>query len=240
MEIMRVSTGIPGFDQLTSGGFPEGTVNLISGPAGSAKSLFSMQYLYNGAMAGEKGLYLSFEESRDDLAKAMMGFGMDLSAMEKDDLLRVIDLGGMRHGHKLEKRKKMVSFEVIENFIDSQIEDFDPSRLVIDSLSAVGLHYYSPEELREEMFSFCRELKEKGLTSLLISESIEGKSLTRYNIEQFVADSFIVVGLEAIKGELRRTITIRKMRFTRHDTSKHPFLIQKKGISIAYKEKVFD
>ena len=105
MEIERVSTGIPGFDQLTRGGFPEGTVNLISGPAGSAKSLFSMQYLYNGAMQGEKGLYLSFEESREDLKKAMNGFGMDLAALERDDVLRIIDLGGMRHGHKMETRQ---------------------------------------------------------------------------------------------------------------------------------------
>ncbi len=104
----------------------------------------------------------------------------------------------------------MVSFEVIETFLDGQIDEFAPTRLVIDSLSAVGLHYHSTEELREEMFSFYRELKDMNLTALLISESIEGESLTRYNIEQFVSDSFIVVGLEAIKGDLRRTITILK------------------------------
>ena len=132
----------------------------------------------------------------------------------------------------------MLGFDSIGKYIDHLLEKTGAKRVVVDSLSAAGLHYRSPEELREEMFSFCRDLKERDITAILTTESIEGQHLTRYNIEQFVADSFMVLGLEPIKGELRRTLTIRKMRFTKHDTSKHPVLITKNGVVVAHQEKV--
>ncbi|MGB9636725.1 MAG: ATPase domain-containing protein, partial [Thermoplasmata archaeon] len=70
------------------------------------------------------------------------------------------------------------------------------------------------------------------------TESIENGPYTRFGVEQFVCDSFIVLGLEEIKGTLRRTILIRKMRFTKHDTAKHPFIIGTRGVEIGASEKV--
>jgi circadian clock protein KaiC len=113
-------------------------------------------------------------------------------------------------------------------------------RFALDSVTAVGLYYEdSPGVLRRELFKFAGFLKEKDITSLLITESIENGQLTRYGIEQFIADSFIVFGLEDMKGELRRTVTVRKMRFTKHDTMKHPMLITSSGINVSAESKVF-
>jgi circadian clock protein KaiC len=236
----RVPTGINGFDDLTDGGFPLNTVNLVGGPAGSAKSIFCMQYLYNGAVKWkEKGIFVAIEDSRSDIKRAMQNFGMDIEELESSDMLQIIDLGEMRREYNLEKARGMLSLATISEIISAQLDATKAKRVVVDSLSAAGLFYRSPEELREEMFTFCRDLKEKNVTSLVTTESIEGKSLTRYEIEQFVTDSFIVLGLEPVKGELRRTITIRKMRYTRHDTARHPFLIGKNGIEVIAEEKVF-
>ena len=235
----RVKTGIEGLDLLTSGGFPENSVNLLSGPAGSAKSIMCMQYIYAGAKDhNERGIYISLEESRRDILRAMDHFSMDISKYEKSGAIQIVDLGEIRRGQPLDRKKGMVGFDNIGKFIEQRLKASKAKRVVIDSLSAAGLHYRSPEELREEMFEFCRNLKEHDVTTLLTTESIEGEHLTRYNIEQFVADSFIVLGLEAIKGELRRTMTVRKMRFTKHDTSKHPVLITKDGVVVAHQEKV--
>jgi len=236
----RVRSGVKGLDELISGGFPMHSVNLVSGPAGSAKSIFCLHFILNGAHDhGEKGLFVSLEESREDLERNVADFGLTEKYEAAKDKMKVVDLGEIRRGLSMEKRRGMVSFEALGDFIGRQIETLGAQRVVVDSLSAVGLYYRSPEDLREEMFSFCRDLKDRSITALVTTESIEGSHLTRYNIEQFVADSFIVLGLEEVKGELRRTITIRKMRFTRHDTAKHPFLITKSGVQVATHEKVF-
>jgi len=226
-------------DRLIEGGFPENTANLISGPAGSGKTLFCMHFLHEGAKRGEKGLYISLEESREELSRAMESFTIDMRDMEKARVIKLVDLGEMRRDLELERKKKMVAFDALGSTISRLIKDTGSKRLVIDSLSAAGLPYRSSEELREDLFCFVRKLKDHRVTILLVSESLENGSLTRYNIEQFVADTFIVLGLEEMKGDLRRTLTVRKMRFTNHDTAKHPFLILKSGIHVAADEKVF-
>ncbi|MDG6219954.1 MAG: ATPase domain-containing protein [Candidatus Thermoplasmatota archaeon] len=235
----RLSSGITGLDKLIGGGFPENTASLISGPAGSGKTIFCLHFLLEGAKQGERGLYISLEESREELERAMEGFTLDLKKMKEQGMIRFIDLGEMRRDLDLERRKKMVAFNTLSSTLSRMIEETKATRLVVDSLSAAGLPYRSSEELREDLFCFVRDLKDQKVSSLLISESLENGALTRYNIEQFVADTFIVLGLEEIKGDLRRTLTVRKMRFTNHDTAKHPFLIRKSGIHVAADEKVF-
>lgn len=232
----RIPTGIPGLDAITQGGFPESSVNLIAGPAGSGKTLLASQFFFNGAKEfRQKGLYLVLEENRQNVARAMKDLSMDVSPYEEGGELFIIDLGEVRG--KEGKQKGTVGFQDIKDFLDSCLKATGAERLVIDSLSTIGLYYRSIEDLREELFIFSRFLRQKDVTSLLLTESIEGGPLTRFGVEQFVADSFIVLGLEEVRGELRRTITVRKMRFTKHDTAKHPFLITSRGIEISSGEK---
>ncbi|MFQ6107598.1 MAG: ATPase domain-containing protein [Thermoplasmata archaeon] len=231
----RVTTGIAGLDTLSQGGFPENSVNLVSGPAGSGKTLLASQFFFNGAENnGDTGLYLVLEENRENVVRAMMNFQMDPRGPENQGRLFLIDLGEIRSDHS----RGVVGFGEIMDFLESFIARTKPKRLVLDSLPVVGLYYRSLDEFREELFTFSRFLRKKDLTSLLISESLEGGGLTRFGVEQFVADSFIVLGLEEVRGELRRTITVRKMRFTKHDTAKHPFLITPRGIEVMSEEKV--
>jgi circadian clock protein KaiC len=100
------------------------------------------------------------------------------------------------------------------------------------------LYYRNQDEFRRELFGFCRFLKEQEVTSLLITEAIETLG-SRFDVEQFVADSIISLGYENVEGEYRRTITIYKMRFTRHEPYKHPFLIAKSGIEIDPEEIIY-
>jgi len=232
---IRVRTGIPGLDDLIRGGFPENSVNLVSGPAGSGKTLLATQFFFRGArQEDECGLYLVLEENRSSIIRAMNGFGMDLEEPETQDKLFLIDLGELR----ADDGRRAIGFEEIREFLENFIKKTNLKRLVLDSLPVVGLYYHKVEDFRQEYFSFSRFLREQNLTSLLISESLEDGGLTRFGIEQFVADSFIVLGLEEVRGELRRTITVRKMRFTKHDSAKHPFLITGRGIEVISGEKV--
>lgn len=234
----RVKTGISGLDELLQGGFPQKSVVMVSGPAGSAKSLFSLQFLYNGAKYyNENGVYITVEESRENLLRACKNYNMELEALENEGRLYLIDLGGMMrdylHGEE-DMKKELVGFATLRNFLDNFIPQTTIKRLVIDSLTAVGIYYRNHEELREELFRFCRYLKTQGLTSVLITESVNRSGdETRFGVESFMSDGFIALGLEKKEGEYRRSISILKMRFTKHDSGAHPFIITGGGIEIA-------
>jgi circadian clock protein KaiC len=230
---MKISSGIEGFDELAHGGFNNGGVNLVSGVAGTGKTFFALHFLAKGLMENEEVLFVSLEDERESIERQMSDMGIDVS----QEGLHIIDLGAIR-SEKLNNGDGMVGFGEIKEFLKSFLASHPVKRLAIDSISAVGIYYSALEKLREELFSFVRFLRGQSITSLLISEALEGNSLTRFGIEQFLADSFIVVGLEEIKGELRRTIIIRKMRFTDHDTTKRPFHITKRGIEVFVGEKV--
>ncbi len=237
----RKPTGISGLDSLISGGFAEDTVNLVSGPAGSAKSLMGMQFIYTGVKDhGETGIYITLEEPRVNILRAMDAYGMELEKYEQEGKLILLDLGEVRRRASVSEEEGVVGFEALQDLLSNLLNFSGAKRVAIDSVTAVGLYYEdSPGKLRRELFKFAAFLKEKSITTLLVTESVEGEQLTRYGIEQFIADSFIVLGLEDVKGELRRTLTVRKMRFTKHDTTKHPLLITNTGITVSAESKVF-
>ncbi len=242
-EEKRVKTGIPGFDHLVEGGFPENTVNLVVGPTGSAKTLFGMQYVYAGAKDfNEIGVYLTLEERKENIQRAMKGFGMDVDKYEKAGKLILVDVGKIRMKAPAEGDTKRVTvgFGKLTNFLEKFLKSTKAKRLVLDSITAAGLYYKEEEVLRQELFAFTSFLQNTDITSLLITESLnETGDMTRYGMEQFVTDSFINLGLERVGTELRRTITVRKMRFTRHNTTVHPLLITESGIVIEAEAEVF-
>ena len=210
-------------------------MNLLSGPAGSGKSLFAYQYLYHGAQEEDQlVLCVSMEEDRVSVLRSTSDFFPNFGALSRKGKILIIDLGEIR----TEEPSGSVSFRDIQSFLSTYLTKNPAQRIVVDSISAIGLHYESLDKVRTDLFRFFRFLRTQPATSLLISESIEGKELTRFGVEQFLADSFTVVGLEEIKGELRRTLTVRKMRFTQHDTAKHPFHISPDGVEVFVTEKV--
>ncbi len=236
MAMDRVQTGIEGFDQLVQGGLPPRTVNLVAGPAGSGKSLFALHYCANGAARyREPSMYIVLEETKASIERVMRTFGMDERGLEGSGRFLLIDLGELRVAGG---EDSVVGFRELQEFLAPSLKTAGVRRLVVDSLSAVGLHYRSVEEFRERLFAFCRFLREQDVTTLLVAESPENQALTRHGVEQFLCDSFIHLGLEEVRGELRRTLTVRKMRFTKHDTAKHPFHITATGLNVVAEEKV--
>jgi circadian clock protein KaiC len=230
---MKISSGIEGFDKLSQGGFSIGGMNLISGVAGSGKTFFVLHFLSEGLKANEDVLLVTLEEEKESIERLMVDMDIDITS----EKMHTIDLGVLR-AEKIEAGEGMIGFRELKEFLRSFLTTHPVKRVVIDSMTAIGIYYGEIEKLRGEMFSFVRFLKSQNVTTLLTSEALEGGSLTRFGVEQFLADSFVVLGLEDIQGELRRTITIRKMRFSNHDTAKRPFHITKKGVEIFVNEKV--
>ncbi|MEW5937371.1 MAG: ATPase domain-containing protein [Candidatus Thermoplasmatota archaeon] len=237
---MRVQSGIAGLDELIEDGFPQGTINLVCGPAGSAKSLFGLQFAYGGVLRDERGVFLALEESRENVLRAAEAYGFDVEGEEKKGRFRLLDMGEVRASCSSAEEMEMhiTDFASLTETARSLAKNFAPQRLVVDSISAVSLQYQRLEEFRRELFRFCRALKEMGVTTLLISETpIQGE--IAHGAEHFVADAVIVLGYENVKGEYRRTLTVYKMRFTRHDPYKHPFLIGPNGIEVDPEEVIY-
>ncbi len=224
---MRVETGISGLDGMIEGGFPPHSVNVVSGPPGSGKSLFGIHYIFHGAKNGEAGMYITLEEEAASISEAASRYGMDMSARG----ISLVDFGDIR-------QEETVGFGALRDYLEGRLENAPLKRLVIDSISSISIQYEDTNALRRDLFAFCRFLRKSGLTSVLVAES-EGGIGDDLRVENFVTDSLIFLGYENHRGEYRRTVLVQKMRLTKHDPYKHPFLITSSGVEIYPEETLF-
>jgi len=235
----RTPTGISGLDKLLKGGFPEGRCILISGPCGSGKSILGMQYIYNGiTQYNEKGLFVSFEEEKPRIIENMAQFGFNLEKLEKSK--KLILIGGALGGISQFMRKINAETDHIINEIGQVVKENKIQRVVIDSISLLAMLSNETNERRLMLTKLVHKLSSLGCTSLLISETKEGTfDISRFGIEEFVADGVVALYHLRQKDNFIKGIVIRKMRGTDHKTSIRLFKITKRGIRVYPDETVF-
>lgn len=219
----RVSSGIKGLDRLLAGGIPERDIILLSGECGSGKSIFGMQFLL---AAKEPGIYVSFEDEVDRITDTASVFGWDLKALQKANKLRVLRYDPFR-------------LEDIIEIVESHIKEIGARRIVLDSVSALGMYMKDVSDLRRMILQIESVLRKNNCTSLLISEIIPGESgISRFGVEEFVTDGVIVMRRYPVGGEMKRGLIIYKMRATGHSTAVHGYEISGKGIEVGAKLKI--
>lgn len=217
--IKRLKTGIEGLDELIQGGIPEKDLVLLSGPCGAGKTIFGMQFLYSSA-GSEPGIYVSFEEELLQIKSSAMEFGWNMDKMEKTDKLRFLKYDPFR-------------IEDIFEIIESNIRETKATRVVIDSISALGIYVKDPTELRRMILQLSNMLRKNSCTSLLISEVLPNEHvLSRFGVEEFVSDGVILLHNLLVSGEYRRGISVWKMRSTDQSRKIHPYRISQKGFVI--------
>jgi len=216
----RIKTGIFGLDKLIEGGFLSNSVILVSGAAGAGKSIFGMQFLKTGAEKKEKVLYISTEESITNIKNGFKIFGWDLDKLK----IEVIS---------------MAPDDLEEDWIavlNTKVDKSKVKRIVIDSVSLIGLYYKDEYSIRRYLYRLISSLKERDVCSILISEVPEGeKKFSRSGVVEFVADGVIVLEYLGMgSSRYQRGLTIRKMRWTQHNQDIHPYKIVKgKGIVLS-------
>ena len=124
----RLCTGVTGFDSLIEGGLPEGTTTLITGPTGSGKTLFGLQYILNGASEhDEPGIYITLETRPADLRLEALQFGWDIADLEKQEHITIIDAASSKAQLPTsEKYALLRGFDM--DTLAEMIYDFDSSR----------------------------------------------------------------------------------------------------------------
>ncbi|NOZ80991.1 MAG: AAA family ATPase [DPANN group archaeon] len=226
----RTPMGIRGFDALVDGGVPQGKCILLSGTPGTGKTIFSLEYIYQGAVRfKEKGLFVSFEEQAENLRAQAAKFGWDYPLLEKQGIVTFLNI-------PVSEIKQNTVDEIVNFIRKNRIR-----RLVIDSLSALAINSPTAHvkvtditaySIQRFIYSFVNRLKSlREVTSLLISQTQEGQ-LSRDSVSEFVCDGIITINYEALGGEYSRSLIVRKMREVNNDEDVHPLEISKKGIII--------
>jgi len=219
----RVPTGIDGLDTLIEGGFLRGDVILVAGGSGSGKTIFSTQFIGNGATQyGEKGVYATFEEDSKTLKRNMLRFGFDLEKLEKEGAIKVIDLETLKGG----------GLSANIEYILGTLNKIDGKRLVIDSLTAFLSACTEKLEYRMLMHLIYRMLKTHGYTTVMTCSVPKGAKTLGLGIEEFIADSVIFLKNSINNLELKTRFMIQKMRGTDHSKKYHNVIITDKGLQI--------
>ncbi len=233
----RLSTGIPGFDTLVEGGFPEGRSFLVTGGTGTGKTIFAIQFLINGAEKGEPGIYLTMDERPELIREDMAKFGWNLKKMSDDGLLQIIDGTIAKIGIPSDEEFSLpaTGFDLDKLLLELMraIKKIKAKRVVIDSIAALGLNFQNEHEIRKAILKTVYFLSRAGVTTILTTEIWENsKQFSRYGVEEYVCDGVIVMHYMGLGTQSNRTLHIRKMRATKHSEDIHPIEITKNGLKV--------
>ncbi|SEW05099.1 RecA-superfamily ATPase, KaiC/GvpD/RAD55 family [Thermococcus thioreducens] len=236
--VERVKSGIPGFDDLIQGGFPLGTTVLVTGPTGSGKTTFGVQFVYKGAAEyGEPGVIVTLEERAQDLRKEMLAFGWDLEQYERERKIAIVDGVSAVVGLPSEEQYVLegnLNAEDFLRYIYRVVKAINAKRLVIDSIPSIAFRLQEESKIREVLLQLNTILLEMGVTSILTTEAPDPSRgrISRYGMEEYIARGVVLLDFVEKEVELKRYLLIRKMRETKHSMKKYPFEINEEGIVV--------
>ncbi len=222
-------TGIQGLDQITGGGLPTGRPTLVCGSAGAGKTMLAIEFLVRGATEfGEPGVFMMFEENAAELTANVRSLGFDLDTLVAENKLR------LDHVHIERSEIEETGDYDLEGLfirIGYAIDSIGAKRVVLDTLEALFSGLPNHAILRAELRRLFRWLKDRGVTAIITGERGE-HSLTRYGLEEYVADCVIVLDHRVVGQVSTRRLRVMKYRGSAHGTNEYPFLIGTSGISV--------
>ena len=227
--IEKSATGISGLDEITGGGLPSGRPTLLCGSAGCGKTLLSMTFLFNGVtLYGEPGVLIAFEERPEDLIKNVGSLSFDLEQLIADGKLAIDHIQVDRN--QVEESGEY-DLEGLFIRLGYAIDSIGAKRVVIDTIETLFGGLSNESVLRSELRRLFEWLKGKGVTAIITGERGEG-ALTRYGLEEYVADCVILLDHRVQDQLSTRRLRIVKYRGSSHGTNEYPFIIDEDGITV--------
>lgn len=227
----RLETGISGLDVISGGGLPRRRATLVAGSAGSAKTVFATQFLAEGIARGETGVFVTFEDRPDDLRRNMASLGWDIPAWEAAGSWRFVDASL----HPEDGLTVVGSYDLAGLLarVQHAVERTGAKRVSLDSLSALFVHFDDHSVLRAELFRLISTLKDLDVTVVFTGERTEEYgAVSRYGVEEFVADNVIILRNLLAEERRRRTMEILKLRGAPHQRGEFPFTVTEAGIVV--------
>ncbi len=224
-EVPKIATRIEGFDLIANGGIPAARSTLVSGTSGSAKTVFAAQFLAAGiSELGEPGVFVTFEESPDDIRRNMAGFGWDIAAWEEQGKWAFVDASPEPCDAPIEIGQYDLGALLAR--ISHAVKKVDARRVVLDSLGGIFAQLANEGIVRCELFRIARALRGMGVTSIITAERLdEHGQISRFGVEEFVSDNVILLRNTLQDEVRRRTVEILKFRGTNHQKGEWPFTI---------------
>src|ERR1019366_3907101 len=225
----KTRTGIEGLDEITGGGLPTGRTSLVCGGAGSGKTVLGMEFLVHGIIdCAEPGVFMAFEETEQDLTENVASFGFDLDEFQKKGKL-IID-------HVFIDRSEIeetgeYDLEGLFIRLGAAVDAVKAKRVVLDTIEVLFAGLKNQAIIRAELRRLFRWLKDRGITAIVTGERGEG-TLTRYGLEEYVADCVILLDHRVTDQISTRRLRIVKYRGSLHGTDEYPFLMGESGISV--------
>jgi len=234
--VYKVRTYIPGFDEILYGGIPDRSIVLLSGGPGTGKSILGKQFIYNGLLKNENGIFVALEEHPVAVRRSFKNFGWDISKFEEEGKFAIIDAFTGGAGTAAEREKYIVkqiddTFELAD-VLKQAIRETNAKRVVIDSVST--LYLTKPSIARATVMLLKRVISGLGCTAIFVSQvSVGERGFGGPGVEHAV-DGIVRLDLDEFEGRLYRSIIVWKMRDTRHSMVRHPMEISEKGISVQW------
>lgn len=217
----RVDTGIAQLDRMAGGGLYRDTVGLVAGPTGTGKTLLGTHFLTAGVQAGERCVLFTFEDTREQLIRNSSSWGLDLEALEATGLLQIVC-----------EYPELASLEDHFLSIKRVIDDFKPLRLVVDNISALE-RVATARGMRDTVISLGAFVKQHQVTSLFTASSglLGGPSMTESHLST-LTDAIVLLRYVETATEIRRSITLLKLRGSWHERAIREYVIDDRGMQI--------
>lgn len=221
----KTPTGVDGFDSISHGGIPKGRVSLVCGTSGSAKTVFSCQFLAEGIKQfNDNGVMVTFEETPDAIRANMMSLGWDIHTWEENKKWSFVDASPKTGEAPINIGD--FDLEALISRIKHAIKKNNATRVCIDSLGTILNQLKDPHHVRTEVLRLTSSLKALGVTSILTLERTEEYgSISRYGVEEFASDNVIIFRNILEEGRRKRTVEILKFRGTTHQKGEFSFSI---------------
>ena len=227
-SLAKVATGIDGFDEITGGGLPQGRPTLVCGGPGCGKTLFALQCLVHGAVRGQSGVFVTFEETEDDLLKNAASLGYDVPGLIASNRLAIEYIRVERS--EIEETGEY-DLEALFIRLDHALRTTRARRIVLDTIEALFAGLSNAGVLRAELRRLFSWLKERGITAIITGER-GTDTLTRQGLEEYVSDCVIFLDHRVTDQISTRRLRIVKYRGSSHGTNEYPFLIDRRGIAV--------
>lgn len=229
IALEKVPTGIRGLDQVTHGGFPKGRTALVCGGPGAGKTLLGLEFLVRGAeLYNEPGVCVAFEETVDELTTNMASLGHNLASLVKS---KKLTLDYVEIERKQIEETGEYNLDGLFVRLKQAIDERKAKRVLLDTVELLFLGLQNEGVVRAELRRLFHWLKDAGVTAVVTAETGD-RSLTRYGLEEYVADCVIMLDHRVTEQVSTRRLRVVKYRGSSHGTNEYPFLMDEEGISV--------